>query len=40
LKVVYRENNNYIVCDALTSDFMKTHIDLLMMDLNVHAITT
>lgn len=39
-KKVYRENNDHIVYDVLTPDFMKAHIELLMMDLNGHASTT
>ncbi len=39
-KKVYRENNDHIVYDILTPDFMKAHIELLMMDLNAHASTT
>ncbi len=39
-KKVYRENNDHIVYDVLTPDFMKAHIELLMMDLNAHASTT
>ncbi|PCN46201.1 DNA-binding protein [Brevibacillus laterosporus] len=39
-KKVYRENNNHIVFDVLTPDFMKARIELLMMDLNAHATTT
>ncbi|WP_083837906.1 helix-turn-helix domain-containing protein [Acetobacterium woodii] len=37
---VYRENNDHVVYDVLTPDFMKAHIELLMMDLNAHANTT
>jgi transcriptional regulator with XRE-family HTH domain len=37
---VYRENNDHIVYDVLTPDFMKAHIELLMMDLNAQASTT
>lgn len=37
---VYRQNNDHIVYDVLTPDFMKAHIELLMMDLNPHANTT
>lgn len=37
---VYRENSDHIVYDVLTPDFMKAHIELLMMDLNAHASTT
>nr|WP_312577158.1 XRE family transcriptional regulator [Sedimentibacter sp.] len=39
-KQVYRENSDHIVYDVLTPDFMKAHIELLMMDLNEHASTT
>lgn len=39
-KNVYRENNDHIVYDILTPDFMKAHIELLMMDLNAFASTT
>lgn len=39
-KKIYRENNDHIVYDVLTPDFMKAHIELLMMDLNAHASTT
>ena len=39
-KQVYRENSDHIVYDVLTPDFMKAHIELLMMDLNAHANTT
>lgn len=39
-KEVYRENNDHVVYDVLTPDFMKAHIELLMMDLNAHASTT
>ncbi|TQR21720.1 helix-turn-helix domain-containing protein [Psychrobacillus vulpis] len=39
-KKVYRENSDHIVYDVLTPDFMKAHIELLMMDLNAHACTT
>lgn len=39
-KKVYRENNNHIVYDVLTPDFMRAHIELLMMDLNAHTSTT
>lgn len=39
-KKVYRENSDHIVYDVLTPDFMKAHIELLMMDLNAHANTT
>ncbi|MGG3571915.1 helix-turn-helix domain-containing protein [Bacillus gobiensis] len=39
-KKVYRENSDHIVYDVLTPDFMKAHIELLMMDLNAHASTT
>lgn len=39
-KKVYRENNDHIVYDVLTPDFMKANIELLMMDLNAHASTT
>jgi len=37
---VYRKNNDHIVYDVLTPDFMKAHIELLMMDLNAHSSTT
>ncbi|SFM74305.1 Cupin domain-containing protein [Psychrobacillus psychrodurans] len=39
-KKVYRENSDHIVYDVLTPDFMKAHIELLLMDLNGHASTT
>ncbi|MEJ9228650.1 helix-turn-helix domain-containing protein [Peribacillus butanolivorans] len=39
-KKVYRENSDHIVYDVLTPDFMKAHIELLMMDLNAHSCTT
>ncbi|TCJ01154.1 helix-turn-helix domain-containing protein [Cytobacillus praedii] len=39
-KKVYREDINHIVFDVLTPDFMKAHIELLMMELNAHANTT
>nr|EJQ78107.1 hypothetical protein IGC_03119 [Bacillus cereus HuA4-10] len=39
-KKVYRENNDHIVYDVLTPDFMKARIEMLMMDLNRHANTT
>lgn len=39
-KKVYRENSDHIVYDVLTPDFMKAHIELLLMDLNAHASTT
>ncbi|QHI74046.1 helix-turn-helix domain-containing protein [Aminipila terrae] len=39
-KKVYRENNDHIVYDVLTPDFMNANIELLMMDLNAHASTT
>ena len=39
-KKVYRENNNHIVYDVLTPDFMKARIEMLMMDLNKQANTT
>ncbi|WP_252232357.1 helix-turn-helix transcriptional regulator [Clostridium sp. ZBS15] len=39
-KKIYRENNDHIVYDVLTPDFMKAHIELLMMDLNSHSSTT
>lgn len=39
-KKIYRENNDHIVYDVLTPDFMKAHIELLMMDLNARASTT
>lgn len=39
-KKVYRENSNHIVYDVLTPDFMKAHIELLMMELNAHVNTT
>ncbi|MBW6410659.1 helix-turn-helix domain-containing protein [Clostridium weizhouense] len=38
-KKIYRENNDHIVYDVLTPDFMKAHIELLMMDLNPHSST-
>jgi len=37
---VYRKNNDHIVYDVLTPDFMKAHIELLMMDLNAYVSTT
>ena len=39
-KKVYRENNDHIVYDVLTPDFMKARIEMLMMDLNKRANTT
>ena len=39
-KQVYRENSDHIVHDVLTPDFMKAHIELLMMDLKAYANTT
>lgn len=39
-KKVYRENNDHIVYDVLTPDFMKARIELLIMDLNANATTT
>ena len=39
-KKVYRENSDHVVYDVLTPDFMKAHIELLMMDLNANASTT
>ncbi|MHB8061626.1 MAG: helix-turn-helix domain-containing protein [Ruminiclostridium sp.] len=39
-KKIYRENNDHVVHDILTPDFMKAHIELLMMDLNANASTT
>lgn len=39
-KKVYRENREHIVYDVLTPDFMKTNIEMLMMDLLPHAQTT
>ncbi|MBW4080687.1 XRE family transcriptional regulator [Paenibacillus sp. S150] len=39
-KKIYRENNDHVVHDVLTPDFMKSHIQLLMMDLNANASTT
>ena len=39
-KQVYRENKDHIVYDVLTPDFMKAHIDLLMMELKAHGSTT
>lgn len=37
---IYRRDNNHIVYDILTPDFMKTHIKILMMELNPHTSTT
>jgi len=39
-KKVYRQNSDHIVYDILTPDFMKAHIELLMMDLNSQSSTT
>lgn len=39
-KNIYRENPEHIVYDVLTPDFMKTHIEVLMMDINGHSNTT
>lgn len=39
-KKIYRKDNNHIVKDVLTPDFMKTYIKLLMMELNPHTSTT
>ena len=40
IEKVYRENNDHIVYDVLTPDFMKARIEMLMMDLNKRANTT
>lgn len=39
-KKVYRENPEHIVYDVLTPDFMKAHIEVLMMDINGNSSTT
>lgn len=39
-KKVYRKNNDHIVYDVLTPDFMKANIEILIMDLNAHSSTT
>lgn len=39
-KKVYRENPEHIVYDLLTPDFMKAHIEVLMMDIKGHSKTT
>jgi len=39
-KNIYRENPAHIVYDVLTPDFMKTHIEVLMMDINGNSKTT
>ncbi|WP_394522738.1 helix-turn-helix domain-containing protein [Lacrimispora sp. JR3] len=39
-KQIYRENSDHTVYDVLTPDFMKAHIELLIMDLNAHSSTT
>ncbi|KFX57209.1 helix-turn-helix domain-containing protein [Clostridium botulinum] len=39
-KKIYRENNDHIVYDVLTPDFMKANIELLIMDLNANVSTT
>lgn len=39
-KKIYRENSDHIVYDVLTPDFMKTHIEVLMMDINGNSSTT
>ena len=39
-KKIYRQDSNHIVNDVLTPDFMKTHIKLLLMELNPHTSTT
>ncbi len=37
---VYRENDEHIVHDILTPDFMKAHIEVLMMDIKGNSKTT
>lgn len=39
-KKVYRQNNEHIVYDILTPDFMKAHIEVLMMDIKGNSKTT
>ena len=39
-KQVYRENNDHTVYDVLTPDFLKAHIELLIMELKPHSNTT
>ncbi len=39
-KRVFRKDQNHIVTDILTPDFMKAHIQILSMDLNPHSKTT
>lgn len=39
-KKVYRSNNEHIVYDILTPDFMKANVEILMMDLNPNSQTT
>lgn len=38
-KKIYRKDNNHIVNDVLTPDFMKTYIKLLTMELNPHSLS-
>lgn len=37
---MYRENDEHIVHDILTPDFMKAHIEVLMMDIKGNSKTT
>ncbi len=39
-KKIYRKDANHIVYDVLTPDFMKAHIQVLMMDINGNSNTT
>lgn len=39
-KKIYRQNNEHIVYDILTPDFMKAHIEVLMMDIKGNSNTT
>lgn len=39
-KQVYRQDNEHIVYDILTPDFMKAHIEVLMMDIKGNSKTT
>ncbi|MED4731700.1 XRE family transcriptional regulator [Aneurinibacillus migulanus] len=39
-KKIYRANNEHIVYDILTPDFMKANVEILMMDLNAKSQTT
>lgn len=39
-KKVYRKDDKHIVYDVLTPDFMKAHIEVLMMDIKSYSKTT